>query len=424
MKSEKKEYGNNVAHFIGKETQRRIEQHPCYSKSASQYARIHLPVAPACNVQCNYCNRKFDCSNESRPGVVSHLLQPIDATARFHAIKQRMPNLTVVGIAGPGDALANPKQTFETLRMIKEADPSVQLCISTNGLELPKYIDALQAFGVDHLTITINTVRPEIAAQIYPWIYWNHQRYTGIEAGKILIEQQLKGLKLASEAGMLVKVNTVLIPNVNAPYIHELSQSLKQYGGFLHNLMPLIAQPEHGTYFGLNHHPEPTDNDIEAARESSVLFMPQMTHCQQCRADAIGTIDTPCQSGDSEIAYRVAVANKGSDIIDTHFGHATQLSVYDITKNEIRFVENRRLAPYCTGESECDSPLPFDALTDCKEILCIRIGHTPWQLLQSHGIKPNVDFAYLSIEQALTALAQTRVNHEEIPQQIAEELTQ
>lgn len=43
----------------------RIENHPCYSEEAHHhYARMHVAVAPACNIQCNYCNRKYDCANE------------------------------------------------------------------------------------------------------------------------------------------------------------------------------------------------------------------------------------------------------------------------------------------------------------------------------------------------------------------------
>ena len=55
----------------------KIQDHPCYSEDAHHYfARMHIAVAPACNIQCNYCNRKYDCSNESRPGVVSEKLTP------------------------------------------------------------------------------------------------------------------------------------------------------------------------------------------------------------------------------------------------------------------------------------------------------------------------------------------------------------
>ena len=53
-------------------TWEKIKDHPCYSEEAHHYfARMHVAVAPACNIQCNYCNRKYDCANESRPGVVS-----------------------------------------------------------------------------------------------------------------------------------------------------------------------------------------------------------------------------------------------------------------------------------------------------------------------------------------------------------------
>ena len=56
--------------FMPDDIKEKIHNHPCYSEGAHHhYARIHVAVAPACNIQCNYCNRKYDCSNESRPGV-------------------------------------------------------------------------------------------------------------------------------------------------------------------------------------------------------------------------------------------------------------------------------------------------------------------------------------------------------------------
>ena len=69
----------------------RVADHPCYSKDAHhKFARIHLPVAPACNIQCNYCNRKYDCSNESRPGVVSEVLSPEEAAYKVLAVAQKL----------------------------------------------------------------------------------------------------------------------------------------------------------------------------------------------------------------------------------------------------------------------------------------------------------------------------------------------
>ncbi|WP_227625365.1 hypothetical protein [Geofilum rubicundum] len=60
-----------------KETTNSKAAHPCFDEKARHaHARVHLPVAPNCNIQCNYCNRQFDCVNESRPGVTSTLLKP------------------------------------------------------------------------------------------------------------------------------------------------------------------------------------------------------------------------------------------------------------------------------------------------------------------------------------------------------------
>ena len=67
------------------------------------FARTHAAVAPACNIQCNYCNRKYDCANESRPGVVSETLTPEEAFRKVIAVANEVPQLSVLGIAGPGD---------------------------------------------------------------------------------------------------------------------------------------------------------------------------------------------------------------------------------------------------------------------------------------------------------------------------------
>ena len=70
----------------------RIENHPCYSDRGHQhFARMHVAVAPACNIQCHYCNRKYDCSNESRPGVVSEVLTPEQAVRKAVAVGGSQP---------------------------------------------------------------------------------------------------------------------------------------------------------------------------------------------------------------------------------------------------------------------------------------------------------------------------------------------
>ncbi|GAA5214864.1 nitrogenase cofactor biosynthesis protein NifB [Corallincola platygyrae] len=407
----------------------KMATHPCYSKQAHQYARIHLPVAPACNIQCNYCNRKFDCSNESRPGVVSKLLAPAQAAERYRKVKARIPETKVVGIAGPGDPLANPASTLATLKAVAKLEDDIHLCVSTNGLNLVDHAKALREVGVEHLTITINCIDADIGAQIYPWIYFDHRRLRGRQGAQTLIDRQLAGLKAAAEQGMLVKINTVLIPGINDHHVAAVASEVKRLGAALHNVMPLIAEAEHGTYFGLMGQRSPTEEELAKAREEAGVSMAQMSHCQQCRADAVGRLGQDCSdidqdaepaadlghgrsSGleserDPERRLVVAVASRHGQFIDQHFGHATRFHLYQLTEQGISDMPDREVSQYCSGEDTCtdDESSPVaDAIAALKGVdmlLCSRLGIGPWQALEAEGVAPSTDFTGMTIKDAL-----------------------
>lgn len=184
------------------ELAKKTAEHPCFNGCGSGYARMHLPVAPACNIQCNYCVRKFDCPNESRPGVTTQVLTPEQARDKYIHVKSKVPNLSVVGIAGPGDSLAEWGKTSASLRLIREVDPNVTFCLSTNGLMLPFYADELVQLGVSHVTVTMNAVDPAIGAKIYQHVTFMGTRYTGETAAAILLANQLSGIKRLCELGI------------------------------------------------------------------------------------------------------------------------------------------------------------------------------------------------------------------------------
>lgn len=286
--------GDKLAH-LPEHIRAKVHNHPCFSEEAHHhYARMHVAVAPACNIQCHYCNRKYDCSNESRPGVVSEVMSPEQAVKKTLAVAAAIPQMTVLGIAGPGDPLANPERTLATFRGLSAKAPDIKLCVSTNGLALPGLVDAICEHNIDHVTITINCVDPEIGAKIYPWIFWNNRRITGTKAARILIEQQQKGLQMLTERGVLVKVNSVLIPGVNDEHLKEVSRVVKAKGAFLHNVMPLIAEPEHGTFYGIMGQRGPSHAELQALQDACAQDgagdMAMMRHCRQCRADAVGML--------------------------------------------------------------------------------------------------------------------------------------
>jgi nitrogen fixation protein NifB len=430
----------------------KVKNHPCYSEEAHHhYARMHVAVAPACNVQCNFCNRKYDCSNESRPGVVSERLLPEQAARKVLAVASTIPQMTVLGIAGPGDPLANPEKTFKTFELVANSAPDIKLCLSTNGLMLPDYVDRIAELNIDHVTITINMVDPHVGAKIYPWVFYNHKRYTGVEASRILSERQLLGLEMLTARGILCKVNSVMIPGINDRHLVEVNKAVKARGAFLHNIMPLISAPEHGTFFGLNGQRGPTAQELKLLQDSCEGEMNMMRHCRQCRADAVGllgedrsaefttekvmemeveydlagrqayqeTVEVKRQAvvaarnaelatlaGErSDISIMIAVATKGGGRINEHFGHAKEFQIYEVSAAGSKFVGHRRVDNYCQGGYAEEDSLEtvVRAINDCQAVFVARIGGCPREGLKSAGIEPVDRFALEYIEQSAIA---------------------
>jgi nitrogenase cofactor biosynthesis protein NifB len=271
---------------ISEEIVEKTLKHPCYSPDAHNYARIHLPIAPLCNIQCKFCNRKFDCQNESRPGVTSNLLTPAQALRIFEYYYNNVENLSVMGIAGPGDALANVDKTFKTIELIKEKYPEITVCLSTNGLMLSKYAMALRDIGVSHLTVTVNAVDAYIGEQIYAHIDYEGERITGLKGAQILLDNQLKGLGMIKDMNMMCKVNIVAIKDVNLAHIKQIVEKVKSLGVTYTNIMPLI--PVEGTAF--EKHEVLKNVELNELRDECSEILPQMRHCRQCRADAVGKL--------------------------------------------------------------------------------------------------------------------------------------
>ncbi len=387
----------------------RVADHPCYGPGADhRFARVHLAVAPACNIQCHYCNRKYDCAGESRPGVTSRRLTPEEAVARARAVAAALPKLSVVGIAGPGDPLApgSAAHTFATLEGVKRALPGIRLCVSTNGLALPEQVDRLADLGVEHVTVTVNMLDPEVGARIYAWVAWKGRRHTGAEAARILSDRQLEGIARLSARGVLCKVNSVLVPGVNDAHLPEVSRAVQRLGVFAHNVMPLLSAPEHGTHYGLTGQRGPTEAELAEVRQA--CGGRQMSHCRQCRADAVGMLGEDQNARFAGPApLRVAVATRDGARVDQHFGHATSFRVYEPGPGGARLVEERAVAHYCRGGEGEDDVLPatIRALADCRAVLVARIGRCPREELRAAGIEPCEEQAYQPIEAALAAWA-------------------
>lgn len=262
-------------------------RHPCFNPGAhGLFGRMHLPVAPRCNIACGYCDRRCSCVNESRPGVSADILSPEEACELAVRAAERMPGLAVAGIAGPGDPLANPEQTFRTLELVRRHLPELMLCLSTNGLALPEHADEIAALGVGHVTVTVNAVDPAVGALVYRRVQGPDGPLTGVEGAALLLERQEEGIRRLAARGLTIKVNTVIVPGVNDSHAAAVAEKAASWGASLMNCIPMI--PVAGTPLGSR--PEPDKDLMRRVRAATEAFLPQMRHCTRCRADALGLL--------------------------------------------------------------------------------------------------------------------------------------
>ncbi len=252
-------------------------------------------------------------------------------------------------------------------------------------------------------------------------------------------------------AGILVKVNSVMIPGINDAHLGEVNAELKSRGVFLHNIMPLISDPAHGTHFGLTGQRGPTPAELKDLQDDLAGGANLMKHCRQCRADAVGMLGDdqgqtfpldrlpaePVVDHESRRAYRavidrerehrdsavtmaagelsavsteesrlVAVCTKGSGRINQHFGHAREFQIYEVDSAGVRLVSHRRAAQYCQGGYGEDDALDatIALLEGVSAVLCARIGENPRERFAAAGIRAIDAHAHEYIETAVAEI--------------------
>ena len=271
-KAENDKNASNFAHLT--------RAHPCFNEEMhDKVGRVHVPIAPKCNIACNFCTRSLN-TEEERPGVASRVMNPEEAIEHVNDVTKEGP-ITVIGVAGPGDSLAND-ETFEFFEKAVKEKPDLIKCMSTNGLLLSKYADKIADLGINSVTVTVNAVDPEIGKDIYSFVVYEGKVYKGKEAAEILLKNQLEGIEKITKRGVIVKVNTVLIPGLNDEHVVEVAKEVKKRGASIMNVLPLIPLNK------MKEYQRPDCEMMEKVRDEVEEILPVFRACTQCRADAFG----------------------------------------------------------------------------------------------------------------------------------------
>ena len=122
----------------------------------------------------------------------------------------------------------------------------------------------------------------------------------------------------------------------------EVARAVADLGVHRFNLMPLI--PVAGTNF--SHLFPPEDELVDRLRAECEEYLPQMRHCQRCRADAAGVLGEDnsfstmrllkeASSMDHDPVSRpyVAVASLEGVFVNAHLGHADKFLIYEETRS-------------------------------------------------------------------------------------------
>lgn len=162
---------------------------------------LRVSVTDRCNLRCRYCMPRINFSLLPHDKILTYE-EILKACSAFAAI-----GITKVRLTG-GEPLVR-RDLIKLAERLTEINGLEEICITTNGVLLEKYADALFKTGIRHINISLDSMNPDRFAYI-----------TGFN----LFEQVWRGIKKALEKGFSpIKINSVIIKGINDNEINDLA---------------------------------------------------------------------------------------------------------------------------------------------------------------------------------------------------------
>lgn len=374
-------------------------KHPCFDNCDFHHAVIHLPVAAQQNIGYRGDMQKGASPYISFGKVIKKVLSPYEAAWYFNDAKKSIPNLTVAAISGPGEPLADFEAVKDTFRLIRQANPEILLCLSTNGLMLPIYANHLISLGVNYVTVTMHTVTPETGALMYDYITYLGYKHCGVKGADLLLKNQIWGISYLASRNVSVRLNIPVIKGVNEGEISDMVRLAREWGCKLTN----IVKPATGRFNNENGPEAYNSDEWSSFRQNQEKIIPQSYFCKPCYASTVETLNTRILSDIEEPSkgtgtaeapetiLRFAVCSKSRKLTDQHFGHATKFYIYDYIDGVTTFIEARPIEQYCHGGGEDEEAgriyKLIRTIEDCNCVICMRMGICPLEALEEKNIK-------------------------------------
>jgi cyclic pyranopterin phosphate synthase len=168
---------------------------------------LRLSVTDKCNLRCIYCMPETGIQKLKHEDIMS-----VDEIAEIVRASAAC-GITKVRVTG-GEPLVR-RGILEICRRISETDGIREVCLTTNGILLPKFAAELKSAGVNRLNISLDTL--------------DRVAYKDITRSDSLADA-LAGVDAALKTGFdAIKINAVLIGGINDSGILELLEMTRKH---------------------------------------------------------------------------------------------------------------------------------------------------------------------------------------------------
>lgn len=339
-------------------------------------ARLVLPVAPQCIARSRYA------APEQNPPAMT----PAEALAWLEAMQLRDGAIDTVEIGGPGDPLATPEYTVETIRQLRRQYPACTVVVSTLGLFADLHAQTLADNGLSQITLLVDAVDPEIVKKLYAWIRPGKKTVPLAKAAELLLSEQATAIAACKRVGMAVTIRSTAYPGVNLDHLEEVARQTASLGAEMMDIVPCPAGSA-----GQEAPPAPDKERLRTVRALAakhILLVAPREETRQGQAAGGGesSYPTAAMPRPSRERPNVAVVSSNGMDVDLHLGQAHKVMIYGPREDDgLPCLLKTRIMPEAGGGSSRWEKLSL-TLHDCFALLTANAGEKPRTLLREQGI--------------------------------------
>lgn len=357
-------------------TTRKEPQAPdCTSSKNSSEVVFYLPVAPVAVARTRF--------SPPTPIQNKNIMIPEALELLGSAMENKATNYSMVAITGPGDPLAAPDITLETIRLVKERYPLMKIGLQTMGIGSDKLAADLAMAGVNYIEILVDGVSSEVLQKLYAWVRPGQKTLKLSEGVELLIKEQRNGVPALKFHNLSVSISTTLYPGYNMSHVSKISSEMMELGADSISLRPYI--PASGSEVPLE---SPTEQEIAEVSQKAAKHLPVVDSVLLYNMECTAPNQQPASKPSKERPNVAVVSSNGIEV-NQHLGQAGKFLIYGPREDGLACLLEARNAPK-PGQGTNRWQEVATILSDCFILLTASAGETPRKVLAEAGLKLHI----------------------------------